>query len=170
MCAFNIRFNPNEINEIAFRYSYSKESKIIDNVMPRILENGYLNRQDFLALCSWKTGRTRKRCESNESNFIKEISAIAFNSNNEKIKIEVLTLLDGVNYPTASAILHFFTDYKYPILDFRALWSLQTEVPRRYTYDFWWAYTKYCRKIARKSRVTLRILDRALWQFSKENQ
>ncbi len=60
--------------------------------------------------------------------------------------------------------------YKYPIIDFRALWSLQVNVPNKYTFEFWRKYVQYCRKIARENHVDLRILDKALWQYSKENQ
>ena len=170
MYSFKIRFTPDQITEIASRYADSQDDPIIENVIPGVLKSRYLTKDNFLALCNWKTVRTRNLCRSNDSNFIKEISAIALNSNNEKIKIEALTLLDGVNYPTASTILHFSTKFKYPILDYLALWSLRTEVPKKYTFDFWWAYTKYCRKLAGENGVSLRTLDRALWQYSKENQ
>ncbi len=36
----------------------------------------------------------------------------------------VLRFLDGVEWPTASTILHFCGARPYPILDYRALWSL----------------------------------------------
>jgi hypothetical protein len=31
------------------------------------------------------------------------------------------------------------------------------------------AYTEYTREIAKESGVSMRVLDRALWQFSKEH-
>jgi len=55
-------------------------------------------------------------------------------------------------------------------LDFRALWSLGLSEPKQYDFQFWWTYAQFCRKLAVESNVTMRILDRALWQFSKENQ
>jgi hypothetical protein len=56
-------------------------------------------------------------------------------------------------------------------LDSRALWSLGIDastVP--YNFEFWNEYTQYCREIAKEAKVTMRELDRALWQYSKENQ
>lgn len=88
----------------------------------------------------------------------------------ERLRIEALTLLDGIGWPSASVILHFFHKQKYPILDYRALWSVSLEVPYRYIFEFWWAYVIYCRDLAKNAKVTMRTLDRALWQYSKENQ
>lgn len=83
----------------------------------------------------------------------------------------MLTLLSGVQWPTASVILHFCAAEPYPILDFRALWSLSEDVPPSgYTFPFWWSYCEATRCLAAKARVSMRVLDRALWQYSKENQ
>ena len=80
------------------------------------------------------------------------------------------SILDGVSWPTASVILHFFHRRRYPILDFRALWSVGLEPPVQYGFNFWWDYVQYCRILARESRVDMRTLDRPLWQYSKERQ
>jgi hypothetical protein len=74
--------------------------------------------------------------------------------------------LHGVSWPTASVFLHFAGRDRYPILDYRALWSLGIEKPIAYTFDFWWHYTLFCRKLADEAYVSMRTLDRALWQFS----
>jgi hypothetical protein len=39
-----------------------------------------------------------------------------------------------------------------------------------YEFSFWWEYTQFCRKLAAEAGVSMRTLDRALWQYSKENQ
>jgi hypothetical protein len=83
----------------------------------------------------------------------------------------VLTLLQGVEWPTASVLLHFGHRDLYPILDYRALWSLQVEPPKAgYDFEFWREYTKSCRELARQAELDMRTLDRALWQYSRENQ
>ena len=88
----------------------------------------------------------------------------------EESKIGALVLLKGVQFPTASVILHFCVDRTYPILDFRALWSLGIEKPATYTVEDWVSYTKVCREMANKNAMTVRELDMALWQYSKEHQ
>ena len=88
----------------------------------------------------------------------------------ERARIQSLTLLDGVSWPTASVILYLFHRDPYPILDFRALWSLSLDVPVQYRFDFWLPYVRCCRDLAQRANVDMRTLDRALWQYSKENQ
>ncbi len=50
------------------------------------------------------------------------------------------------------------------------LWSLGHAKPPAYTVDFWLAYTRFMRDLAVASGLSMRELDRALWQYSKENQ
>lgn len=86
------------------------------------------------------------------------------------MRIEVLTLLCGVGWPMASVILHFGYENQYPILDFRALWSLGVDAPNSYTFQIWEPYTHFTRELADKAGVSMRELDRALSQYSKEKQ
>jgi hypothetical protein len=81
-----------------------------------------------------------------------------------------LTLLDGVLWPIASVILHLFHKDRYPILDYRALWSTSTKVPLHYDFAFWKKYFIFTRGIAARTGLDMRTIDRALWQHSKENQ
>jgi hypothetical protein len=129
-----------------------------------------LTKPEFLTVCAWKTPRSKPRCESNDENFINEISRLVKTTNCEQLQIELWTLLAGVKWPTASVFLHFAFPNRYPILDFRALWSIGTDVPKQYTFPFWQEYTKFCRALALEAKVDLRTLDRALWKYSKLNQ
>ena len=94
----------------------------------------------------------------------------ALESRREDVKIGVLRLLRGVSWPTATVILHFCDKRPYPILDVRALWSLGYPQPPPYTLEFWLAYTKFTRELALRTGHSMRIVDRALWQYSRENQ
>jgi hypothetical protein len=59
----------------------------------------------------------------------------------------------------------------YPILDFRALWSLSKEVePHEYDFPLWDEYVQTCRSLATQAGVSVRTFDKALWQYSKEKQ
>ena len=81
----------------------------------------------------------------------------------------MLLLLNGVRLPTALVILHYCHADPYPILDIRALWSLGVDANAvSYSFEFWNEYTQYCRKLANEANVTMRELDRASWQYSKE--
>jgi hypothetical protein len=140
------------------------------DIAPRARRVGWLSKPDFLALARWKSPRSQSRCASNSEDFIKAVTQTALSTQDERLRVEVLTLLRGVSWPTASVILHFAHKSPYPILDVRALWSVGVETPpSAYTFDFWQRYTKFCRELAVKCKVTMRALDRALWQYSKEN-
>lgn len=82
----------------------------------------------------------------------------------------MLTLLEGVGWPSASVILRFFHPQPYPILDYRALWSLNSTIPGAFRFDFWKDYANHCRSLSKKHSISMRALDHSLWQFSKENQ
>ena len=94
-------------------------------------------------------------CNENKDDFIREVTHIALTTKNEQLRIEVLRLLKGTDWPVASAILHWCHNDKYPILDFRALWSLGVDrnKVKVYDYDFWLGYTKYCRELSKKNRL-----------------
>jgi len=166
-----LRFPAEEIRSWAARYGYPSENHIEEVVATHAREKGYLTRDDFLALCKWKSPRTASHCRKNSAQFIREVTEISFSSESEPLRIGILTLLNGVSWPTASTILHFCHRDRYPILDYRALWSLGVdEPPTVYRFDFWWEYVTQCRSLAREARVTMRVLDRALWQYSKDKQ
>jgi hypothetical protein len=72
-------------------------------------------------------------------------------------------------FTIASAIMTAVDPSRYTILDFRALFSLGVERSFN-SVGFYLAYLTACRRIASTAGVDLRTLDRALWQYSKENQ
>lgn len=135
-------------------------------------KNRYLDREYFLKLCNWKSKRPKKHYESeiNSEQRIKYITGLSISSNDEYFKVESLQLLRGVSYPVASVILHFAHPDDYTILDFRAIWSLGWKQPKSYDFDFWLKYTEHVKNIAKKNRIDLRTLDKALWYYSKVNQ
>jgi hypothetical protein len=171
MTRFRLRFSPGQIERLAGRYFDSEDAEVESEIAPRIRRRGDLSKADFLRLCRWKTPRSRRRVESNSEEFVRAVTATAFSTPDERLRIEVLTLLRGVGWPTASVILHFGHRDPYPVLDVRALWSLGVDrPPSEYDFAFWWGYTQACRRLARTRSCSMRTLDRALWQYSKERQ
>ncbi len=167
---FKLRFPTDEIADWAAQYSYRGEDRIVRRIAPAGRARGYLRRSEFLKLCKWKTPRSQSRCAENTAQTIREATTLALGTTDERLKIGILRLLTGVEWPTASVILHFCDQRPYPILDFRALWSLGYRKPPRYTFDFWWRYTLFTRQLAEASGHSMRDLDRALWQYSKKHQ
>jgi hypothetical protein len=92
----------------------------------------------------------------------------ALGTNDEAARMTALLELEGVGVPTASTLLYFVFPERYPILDVRALESLGVKPRSQYPLAFWLGYLEACRALAATRGVSVRTLDKALWQFSKE--
>ena len=167
---FKLKFHKSKIEHWASRYDYKNEDVICNSLAPTLQRKKYLTKDDFMFLCRWKSPRPTKQAAKNDEAFIIEATKIALTTPNPRLSIEVLTLLRGVSWPVASVILHFGKDNEYPILDYRALWSLSVDQPRAYDFELWSSYSNFCNILANESGVSMRVLDRALWQYSKEKQ
>ena len=171
---YTLKFPLNELHELAARYiagnnDRANEYLIEGTIGPMVKKRGWYTKPEFLLLCRWKTPRTQPRCRENDPAYIQEITSIALGTSSERLRIEVLTLLNGVSWPTASVLLHFAHQDRYPILDFRAVESLNITKPNAYDFDFWQEYVSICRGLAVQTGVDMRTLDRALWQHSREH-
>lgn len=165
-----LRFNENKLLLYANRYEYQTDA-ILDKISRSAKKKNYLYYNEFISICAWKTPRSKPRVASNEKSYVEEITKIALSTESDQLRIEILTLLNGVGWPTASTILHFCHKEDFPIIDFRALYSLGLDkVPNIYDYQFWKEYTNYCRFLSKKLKVDMRTVDRGLWQYSKEHQ
>lgn len=167
---FTLRFELQEIQTLSSRYPVANDHIAEMNIAPQVRTRGYFTQPEFVTICHWKTPRSQPKVASNAESFIRAVTQTAFSTTDERLRIEVLTLLNGVSWPTASVLLHFGHQAPYPILDYRALWSLGIDSPPVYEFNFWWEYTLTCRDLATRADVSMRTLDRALWQYSKENQ
>ena len=165
-----LRFNVEELPRAALRYKYPSSETELIAMKSRVIRRGYLTKEELERVAYWKSPRSARHVRKNSEEYVAELTRFAFRAASERARIESLTLLDGVLWPTASVILHLFHRDPYPVLDFRALWSVSLPVPVQYTFDFWWSYVEFCRKVAVCAKVDMRTLDRALWQYSKENQ
>jgi len=149
----------------------SQSDKVTEQRIKAVLtKRSFLTKSEFVEVGEWKSPRQRKRYLNNSEEDVQEIINASLLAKSERAKIGYLLALDGVSYPVASVILHFAFPDRYSILDFRALWSLGWEGPTNYNFEFW---QKYCRRIQQLSKdlkLPIRTIDKALWQYSKENQ
>lgn len=174
MTNFHLRFSPSKISELSNQCVRERNERdrqlteiITTRVFPSYKDRGYLTKFEFLTICEWKTSRSKKLCAKNDPKFIEEVSRISLSTKSDRMRIQVLQLLTGVGWPTASVFLHFAFENRHPIIDYRALWSLNIENPPRYSYELWKEYTVFCRQLALESCVTMRVLDQALWKYSE---
>jgi hypothetical protein len=147
-----------------------RESRVLTEVGPAVRARGHFTRDEFLEAYAWKTRRTLGRAKRYSEAEIADVTGVAFRQSDERLRVCLLRVLDGVDWPVASTLLHVGCDPSYPILDFRAVWSLGAEVPASVSFEFWWAYVEACRALAAQAGVTVRELDRALWAYSAANQ
>ena len=155
---------------IAGRYGYADDAKV-EAAGDRARRRGYYLLGEFLLITDWKTGRSRSRVRRNSAAAVEDATKLALSTSDEELRVGVLTVLHGVAMPTASVLLHLAHHDPYPILDFRALWSLGVDhIPSTWTFPFWTTYVAECRRLANAAGVAMRVLDRALWQYSKEQQ
>jgi len=167
---FKLKIPKKEIKPCAKRYSYNNEYIMRTKIAPKIQKQKYLTKDDLIFICRWKSPRITPLAKQNDESLIKEVTSISLTTKNDILSIGVLLILKGVSWPVASVILHFGKKNLYPILDYRALWSVGIKKPNVYNFDLWISYIKYCRKLAKELHISMRTLDRALWQYSKERQ
>ena len=145
-----------------------RENQVI-GLRDDIQQRSYLTRSELHKVAYWKTRNIFGRADltlRNSENFIQEVTTQAFTSTDHWEKLISLTRLEGIREPTASAILHLYDEEQYPILDIHALGSVGLEWITRNAYPFWSDYVQFCREVANRNSVSMRELDRALWQFS----
>jgi hypothetical protein len=165
-----LRFPSADIPKWSSCYTYADSTRI-EAIGATASRRGWYSREEFLAVMLWKTQRTKSLCEQNTSTSIIAATRLALATDDERARIKALVSLRGIAFPTASTLLHFARPDTYPILDVRALWSLGVDRrPRFYSFKLWWTYVETCRSVSSEAGVSLRTLDRALWQFSKERQ
>jgi hypothetical protein len=168
---FKLRFRESRVPYWAARYlNTTNDGGLRRRLRPVVRARGCLTRDEFREICRWKSPRTKPWCAQNDDFTVRTVTRAALGTSDESLKIDLLRTLKGVEWPTASTLLHFCDRRPYPILDYRALWSLgYSEVPS-YTTEFWLAYLRFTRRLARRQHLHIGTLDRALWQYSKEHQ
>lgn len=165
---FHLQLPPDEIGDFAERFSYPSDEPQLHDLAAGIAERGFLTFEELKIVCRWKTARSQSRVAKNTAADVEAITKVCFSTENERVRIGSLLLLEGVQYPTASVILHFFHPDPYPILDVRALEALGISKPTVYDFRFWLQYIAFTRQLAKETGVDMRTLDKALWQWSKE--
>jgi hypothetical protein len=129
---------------------------------------GYYTLREFRTICRWKTVRSAPLVARNTGSRVKAATAVALRESSSEVeRMDALRALDGVSWPTASVLLHLAYPERYPILDWRALHALGVQ-RSSYSQRFWEAYVSEYVRLMGVAGVDGRTLDKALWQWSKE--
>lgn len=144
----------------------------------------FLCKEDFLKIVNWKSSRAKGKAEINDPQKVISITKISFNLQDVSIdedildetRIEILTLLDGVQIPVASVLLTVLDHQRYTIID-KWVRTVIKEISRFREIEWkdtpskrWVQYCKECRKISSELNVSLRDFDNDLWQYGKSSQ
>src|SRR3712207_5983629 len=97
---FAPRFSLSQVTYWSSRYDYVLEEHVVNEVSPGVRQRGYFTKPELVGVCRWKTPRTQRWCAANSEDFVQEVTGVALSTGNERLRIEVLTLLAGVNWPT----------------------------------------------------------------------
>jgi hypothetical protein len=166
--AFDLQFPASELPALAARFPASDESAA-QRLGAAARTRGYYTRAEFLAVCAWKSPRSRPKVQANRPRAIRAATTVALSpASSEQARIEALLALQGVGVPTASTLLYMAFPADYPILDVRALHALGQKPRSTYPTSYWLSYLEACRALAAQHALSLRTLDKALWQWSKE--
>ena len=167
--------NKDWIEDLAKKYDEDNkkenelEYEIIKSIEIKGLPLLYITKDTLKKIAKWKSARVMGHIEKNDEQYVKEVTQVSLSTKNEKLKIEILTLLNGVQIRMASAILFFCFKEQYTVMDYRAWDSLKAldkingEISD--TFECWQKYNEICQEIAKQNGVSLRELDKALWQY-----
>lgn len=164
------------VNHILTKTPYNEDTKARELIIiTRDLE--FLSKKVLLKILKWKSPRPLRFYNENEEENIKNITALAFQQNDDRLKIHILTALKGVNYPSASAILMFKNPEYFPVLDIR-VWkqlyknNLVSVNPRGigFTLDQWISYIKIIRSLAKQNSMSVREVEKKLFDYDKLTQ
>jgi hypothetical protein len=167
MPTFVMQFGCEEIEQLAGRFGDDDDAVLL-TLGASVRARGHYTRDEFIRACAWKTVRSRPKVAVNTDDAIADATGRALASADEATRMIALLELEGIGVPTASTLLYAAFPAEYPILDVRALESLGVKPRSQYPVSFWLGYLEACRELARRCGVSLRTLDKALWQHSKE--
>ena len=132
------------------------------------IKSGDYSRIHLETIFKWKTkNRGKSRLARNTDSEIADALWLAATAKEPRSAIAVLTGLSGVDTPVASAIATVIHPDTHTILDFRALETLGNRSPDR-SMTFYLNYLAFCTNLAAEWKMSLRQLDRALWQWSAD--
>ncbi|MGA2926308.1 MAG: hypothetical protein ABSG43_09990 [Solirubrobacteraceae bacterium] len=168
MGRFELQFDIADIPAYAARYADEDDDEVL-SIGRAARDRGYYTRDEFVAVCRWKTPRSGPLVATNSNNEVEAATRDALDDDSsQRERIDALRSLAGVEFPTASVLLHLADPDRYPILDKRTLHALGVRSPVSYSQRLWAQYVEEYRRLVANARVDGRTLDRALWQWSKE--
>ena len=168
MPRFKLQFDAGEIPAYAARFPAEGDTEVL--AMARAArERRYYTLPEFRAVCRWKTPRSGPFVARNRAEEVETVTYVALSEGTtEHDRMRALRQLLGVEWATASVLLHLAFPDRYPILDVRALHAFGIRGRQTFSYRFWLDYVDAFRALVKRAGVDGRTVDRGLWQWSAE--
>ncbi|HRN35070.1 MAG TPA: hypothetical protein PLC76_11415 [Saprospiraceae bacterium] len=154
-----------------------EKTRPLFNLTPTIKKQGYLTKDQAIKILKWKSPRPLNHYNKNSDDDFKQITKLAFEQKDEKVKIHILTALIGVKYPAASALLMFYDQKKYPIIDIRVWRQLHNNglvkdnaKGQAFTLEQWNKYLTVIRQLAEENKLTARQVEKRLFDHDRKTQ
>ncbi len=163
-----LRFDESKIRYYADKYldEHKDYDNPVESIVDEVKERGHLTKSDLIALSYWVKNRRTYLIESHSDDCVKERTGFALSSataDPDRIR------LNGVGWSVASAILHWFHKDHYPIWSGPTRYSVHLDATRYAPKPGEWeAYVSFCRCLAKKNKVNMRTLDRAVWKYAAD--
>ena len=168
MRSFALQFPIERVPEYAARFP-SDDGDDALLIGRKARERGHYTFDEFRKVCRWKTPRSAPLVARNSAEDVVSLTAVALSeTSSERERIDALRSLRGVGWPTASVLLHLAYPDRYPILDKRVVHALGVRAPATFGFRFWEEFVSAWRQLAEQAGVDGRTFDKALWQWSKE--
>lgn len=154
------------------------EKYIFSSITQNVTANGFYAPDELLVVGYWKSPRPIRFLVQNRTSRIKELTHESFTTDQQPWK--PLVQLRGVGIPVASALLTVWQPDNFTVVDFRALHTLRAhgesfgsmtvgDRPQSWWEQHYDLYVRGCRELAKRTRRSLRAVDRALWCWSRCN-
>jgi len=178
MSEFKLQFDISEIPALAERYEKAignldeQAFKHAANIVARKGAHTKETLVDLLEVMRWKSQRALNLLHNNTEDEIFEALDIALDTEHERTAIAVLCGLEGFGVPMASAVLtalhSSFDPDRFTIIDWRALEALGCK-DETITLPLYLDYLDFIFDLKERTGHSLRVIDRALWQWSLEH-
>jgi hypothetical protein len=153
------------------------EDRLLTSIGPAAKTRGYLTKNDLEQIGTWKSrGRNNHLLNSNTDADIETLTGMALGAP-DHLRHCVLSILDGVRTPMASAILTVVDPDRFTVIDVRAIAAFDDLrrlglvgpsllLHKEGQFPPYHEYLECCRRMASEFGIGLRTLDRALWKWN----
>jgi hypothetical protein len=164
---------------IFWKEKYDKENNSLNQTEEEQLrksfqEKGFMSKEDFIRILKWKfqgrlVGRQKRMLnliKDYDSRQIEQLSKKAFNSNQDEIRIDLLSQIPSIKNSLSSVILTFYNPQGYGILDIHSWRELFGKEPK----DIFSNKKKVIiffnklREIAKETNLSCREIEKALFK------